>query len=102
MILPDRVFGRSSVNTMLLGRAILPILTETCSRSSAMRSLSPSTPARRVTKAAMASPVISSLRPTTAASATAGWSTRADSTSVVEIRWPLTFITSSTRPSSQK
>ncbi len=38
----------------------------------------------------------------TAASATAWWSTRADSTSIVEMRWPETFITSSTRPSSQK
>ena len=43
-----------------------------------------------------------SLAPTTAASATAGWDTSADSTSVVEIRWPDTFITSSTRPSTQK
>ena len=34
----------------------------------------------------------------TAASATAGWPTSADSTSEVEIRWPDTFITSSTRP----
>ena len=59
-------------------------------------------PARRVTKAMMAWPVVSSLAPTTAASATAGWSTSADSTSVVEIRWPDTFITSSTRPSSQR
>jgi len=40
--------------------------------------------------------------PTTAASATALWSTSADSTSIVEMRWPETFITSSTRPSSQK
>ena len=46
-------------------------------------------------------PVVASLAPTTAASATAGWSTSADSTSVVEMRWPDTFITSSTRPSSQ-
>ena len=31
-----------------------------------------------------------------------GATTSADSTSVVEIRWPDTFITSSTRPSSQR
>ena len=31
-----------------------------------------------------------------------GLSTSADSTSVVEMRWPETFITSSTRPSSQR
>jgi hypothetical protein len=39
--------------------------------------------------------------PTTAASATAGCDTSADSISVVERRWPETFMTSSTRPSSQ-
>ena len=59
-------------------------------------------PATRVTKATMAWPVVASLAPTTAASATNGWSTSADSTSVVEIRWPDTFITSSTRPSSHR
>ena len=59
-------------------------------------------PLRSVTKAMIAWPVMSSLAPTTAASATVGWSTSADSTSVVEMRWPDTFITSSTRPSSQK
>ena len=47
-------------------------------------------------------PVTSSFAPTTAASATVGCDTSDDSTSVVEMRWPLTFITSSTRPSNQK
>ena len=46
-------------------------------------------------------PVVASAAPTTAASATVGWLTSADSTSVVEMRCPDTFITSSTRPSSQ-
>ncbi len=50
----------------------------------------------------MAWPVTSSLAPTTAASATVSWATSDDSTSVVEMRWPLTFITSSTRPSSHR
>ena len=50
----------------------------------------------------MAWPVSGSLAPHTADSATAGWSTSADSTSVVEMRWPDTFITSSTRPSSHR
>ena len=40
--------------------------------------------------------------PMTAASATASWSTRADSISMVERRWPLTFMTSSTRPSTHR
>ena len=47
-------------------------------------------------------PVVASAAPTTAASATAGWDTSADSTSVVEMRWPDTFMTSSTRPSSHR
>ncbi len=46
-------------------------------------------------------PVSSSLRPMTADSATASWETRALSTSAVEMRWPETFITSSTRPVTQ-
>ena len=50
----------------------------------------------------IACPVVASLAPTTAASATDGCDTSADSTSVVEMRCPDTFITSSTRPSSQK
>ena len=61
-----------------------------------------SRPSLRVTKAATACPFSSCAFPTTAASATAGWSTSADSTSVVEMRWPETFMTSSTRPSSQR
>ena len=55
-----------------------------------------------MTNAKIAWPVIGSFLPTTAASATDWWSTSADSTSIVLMRWPETFITSSTRPSSQK
>ena len=55
-----------------------------------------------MTNALIASPVTGSGPPTTAASATAGCDTRALSISVVDSRWPETFITSSTRPSSQK
>ena len=55
-----------------------------------------------MTYATIAWPVSASLRPQTAASATVWWSTSALSTSIVEMRWPETFITSSTRPSSQK
>jgi len=42
----------------------------------------------KVTNAMITCPVVASLAPTTAASATLGWSTSADSTSVVETRWP--------------
>ena len=57
---------------------------------------------RRITNATMAWPVVGSVAPTTAASATFGCDTSADSTSVVEMLWPETSITSSTRPSSQR
>jgi hypothetical protein len=102
MIFPERVFGSSGVNMMVLGRAIEPIFPTTCSRSSFDRPSSASLPPRSVTNAKIAWVVTGSSRPITAASATAGCDTRADSTSVVEIRWPEIFITSSTRPISQK
>jgi hypothetical protein len=54
-----------------------------------------------MTKAMIAWPVVSSVAPTTAASAMCEWPTSADSTSAVEIRCPDTFITSSMRPSTQ-
>src|SRR5216683_3122877 len=92
MILPLRVFGSSSVKMMVLGRAMAPILAATCWRRAWPWTSSEVSPAFTVTKAMMAWPVMSSLAPTTAASATVGWSTRADSTSVVETRWPEMFI----------
>ena len=102
MILPLRVFGSSGVKTMFAGFAIGPIFRDTWSRSSSSFSTEPSAPPFSVTYATIACPVCASARPITAASATSVWSTSALSTSIVEIRWPDTFITSSTRPSSQK
>ena len=102
MILPERVFGSSSVKRIVFGLAIGPISLATWSRSSSTSSSRGSMPPRSVTNAAIACPVVASVRPTTAASATAGWSTSADSTSVVEMLWPATSMMSSTRPSSQK
>ena len=52
--------------------------------------------------ATIAWPVVGSVAPTTAASATFGWRTSADSTSVVEMLWPEISMTSSTRPSSHR
>src|SRR5690606_5694874 len=105
MILPERVFGSSSTTMIWRGFAIGPISFATCSRSALMASApdasSLATLPRRMTNATMPCPVVGSDAPTTAASATVGWLTSADSTSVVEMRWPDTFITSSTRPSSQ-
>ena len=102
MILPLRVFGSSGVKTMFAGFAIGPIFLATWSRSSSSFATDGSTPLLSVTNATIAWPVVASLRAATAASATSWWSTSADSTSIVEMRWPETFITSSTRPSSQK
>ncbi len=59
-------------------------------------------PSLSVTKAAMRLALHLVRLPTTAASATAGWSTSALSTSIVPMRWPATFSTSSMRPRSQK
>ena len=55
-----------------------------------------------MTKAQIDWPVSSSAWPITAASATFGCETIADSTSAVESRWPETLITSSIRPITQK
>src|SRR4051794_32047745 len=102
MILPDLVLGRSGTNRSDFGRAIGPMTVATCSRRATASASDGCWSAFRITKAKIACPEISSFLPTTAASATDLWSTSADSTSVVEIRWPATFITSSTRPSSQR
>ncbi len=91
----------SSVKMIIFGLAVGPIFWATWPRSSSPSSGVDSTVPRTVTKATMAWPVTGSLAPHTADSATDGWSTSADSTSVVEMRCPETFITSSTRPSSQ-
>jgi hypothetical protein len=101
MILPLRVFGSSGVKTMFAGFAIGPIFCATWLRSSSSLSTEPSAPPFSVTYATIASPVTLSAREQTAASATSWWSTSADSTSIVEIRCPETFMTSSIRPSSQ-
>ncbi len=101
MILPLLVFGSSKTTMIWRGFAIAPISLVTWLFRLCSRSLSAATPPRRITKATIAWPVISSFAQTTAASAIDGCETRADSTSVVEIRCPETFITSSTLPRSQ-
>src|SRR6266540_2857591 len=101
MIFPDRVFGSSSVNRTVRGLAMGPIVPATWSRSSLTSSSLGVLPARRITNALIDCPVVGSVRPMTAASATIGWPTSACSTSAVEMLWPLTSITSSTRPSNR-
>src|SRR5262249_44134053 len=74
MILPDRVFGRSAVNRMSSGLAIAPIFFTTWSFRSSTRppAAAPLAASFNVTNAAIACPLISCARPTTAASATHG------------------------------
>ena len=98
--------GSSGVSRIWRGLAMGPISRATWSRSS-LTNASPAAPSASfapltVTKATMACPVVASFAPTTAASATEGWLTSACSTSVVEMRWPEMFMTSSTRPSSHR
>ena len=77
MILPLRVLGSSGVSMIWRGLAIGPISCATWSRSSATKASPPGASSNpvpfTVTKATMAWPVVASLAPTTAASATAGW-----------------------------
>jgi acetyl-CoA synthetase len=88
-----------------VAKEIGPISFATHSRSS-LAIFSASAPSGRAcfstTTAHTASPVMSSGRPTTAASATCGFATSADSISIVPRRWPETFSTSSMRPMIQK
>ena len=102
MILPERVFGRLSPKRMSFGLAIGPISLATQLRSS-LAIFFASSPVGRgrlsTTNAQTASPVVSSGRPTTAASATSSvCETSADSISIVPMRCPDTFSTSSMRP----
>jgi len=102
MILPLRVLGRLSPKRMSLGLAMGPISLATQLRSSVAIFFASSPVGRArlsTTKAQMASPVVSSGRPTTAASATSSVQlTSALSISIVPMRWPLTLSTSSMRP----
>ncbi|MDT4871360.1 hypothetical protein FQZ97_1064850 [compost metagenome] len=106
MILPLRVLGRLSPKRMSFGLAIGPISLPTQSRNTLAMALASSPVGRErlsTTKATMASPVRSSGRPTTAASATRSvLLTKADSISIVPMRWPDTLSTSSMRPVMRK
>src|SRR3979409_529956 len=106
MILPERVLGRLSPNRMSFGLSLAPISVPPHSRSS-LAIFNASSPLGRgpfsTTKAHTASPVSSSGRPTTAASATSfEFATSADSISIVPRRCPETFSTSSIRPMMRK
>ena len=80
---------------------MVPIVCATCSQSCRRSSSLGVLPVRSVQNTTIASPLISSGRDTTAASATAVWLTSALSISMVLSRCLATLMTSSTRPSTQ-
>ena len=98
MILPLRVRGTVGVTITRAGRAMAPTPRTTASASSRCSSgLSCASP-RGTTNATGTAPFTSSGMATTAASLTAGWVISAASISMVPMRCPATFITSSRRP----
>ena len=102
MIFPERVFGRSSAKWIAFGRASLPILSATCSRSSAASSSPPAFAAlgRDEGDDRLAGVLVGSADHRRLGDLSC--ETSADSTSIVERRWPETLITSSIRPTIQK
>src|SRR2546426_2933854 len=102
MIFPLRVFGSFSVMYRSSGTAMDPISSRTCFWRSLLRASERFAPPFRTTYATRDCPFTGWGFPTTAASATFGWLTSADSTSIVPIRCPATLITSSIRPMSQR
>jgi len=100
MILPLLVLGRASVNRMSSGRAREPISFDTHLRNSSLRaSWLVAAFERDEGGDGLAFEIVGAAD--YGGSATLGWATRADSTSMVPRRWPLTLMTSSTRPMSQ-
>ncbi len=102
MILPLRVRGTVSANSISFGATTAPRCTRACASSSRSSSCDHSKPGFRVTKAFTTSPATGSGLPMTPASATAGCSSSTLSTSNGPIRWPEVLITSSPRPTNQK
>jgi len=72
MIFPLRVLGSSAAKMRSAGLAMAPIWVTTWFRISSRSSSEVEIPSKTLTNAATACPLISSARPTTAASATAG------------------------------
>ena len=101
MILPLRVLGSSSVKATAFGRAMGPSFLATCWRtSSASSGWGVAAPQDDVADDRLAGDGVGGTDH-------GGLGDRRvvderDSTSVVEMRWPETFMTSSTRPSSHR
>src|SRR5438132_2371719 len=101
-IFPERVFGSRPTVIASLKAATGPSL----SRTSATTSFSTSagafaTPAFSTRKPQGTSPLIASLMPSTAHSATSEWEARISSMPPVDSRWPATLMMSSVRPITQ-
>ncbi|MNJ51786.1 hypothetical protein D3C77_471010 [compost metagenome] len=102
MILPDRVFGSLSLNSISRGAAWADSPSFTNRAMSAFSSSEGSYPSKSEMNALIISPLVGSGFPITPASATAGCSSSLLSTSNGPIRSPEELITSSIRPWNQK
>ena len=103
MILPERVFGRSSAQMIRFGRANLPIrsattLADPLDQLVAGLGVAP----ERDEGADRLAGVLVGLADHRRLGDLSWWATIADSTSAVESRWPETLTTSSMRPITQK
>src|ERR1051325_8869639 len=98
MIFALRVFGKSSTNFTASGLSGLPSCSATLFRSSSRRSSLSAPDDFNTQKQTSAAPLIGSGTPIAAASLTAGWPARIDSTSAGPNLWPAILIVSSERP----
>ncbi len=101
MILPLRVLGRLARNSIAFGATAAPRRLRAWPSSSRLSASLASNPGLSATKAFTTSPTVGSGMPITPASATAGCSISALSTSNGPIRWPADLMTSSARPTNQ-
>ena len=102
MILPERVFGTSAVQMIRFGPRELADPVRHALAHLALELLAPLEVALQDHERHDRLAGVLVLHPITAASATFGCETIADSTVAVESRWPDTFTVSSTRPITQK
>ncbi len=102
MILPLRVRGRLGRKSISFGATAFPRRLRPNPMSSSRSASEGAKPGFKATKAFTDSSATGSGLPMTAASATAGCSRSALSTSNGPMRWPADLMTSSLRPTNQK
>ena len=101
MILPERVFGRSSADDDLLRPGELAdLLGDVVAQLARSRPRSPSPSGDDEGDDRLAGQLVGDADH--GGLGDLGWPTRVDSTSIVESRWPETLMTSSIRPTTQK